>query len=245
MNTMNRSYQLFKKILVFNGSVLFAMTLQRLVLYLVVVRHWLFGAESPEVIQSFAVGIRFDLCVLGFMNIPVLFLMWWVCSNMMTKTDNKVFVFIRRWSLWIYFGVTTLVIHLLAMLDLMYFASNGHRWTYYDWEKSGLDFFFTTVQRWGALFTGGIIAFFLLLWVFRSLFVLFRIQMHTTDSASEKKSLAIEVLRGIVAPVFLVALAARGTLTAHHLGMEHSEVSHVQALNELALSPVWAFDKKF
>ena len=37
MNMLNRSSQVFKKLLFFNGSVLFSMTLQRLVLFLVVV----------------------------------------------------------------------------------------------------------------------------------------------------------------------------------------------------------------
>jgi hypothetical protein len=245
MQVMNRSYQIFKKLLVFNSSVLFAMSLQRLVLFLVVVRHWVFGISGSVLFESFLTGLRFDLCVLGFMNIPVLFLTWWICNDQMVHTQNPVLKALRKWSLWIYLGLITLIIHILAMLDLMYFATSGHRWTYYDWQEKGFDFFVTVATRWGSLFTGGIIAFFLLLWVFRSLFILFRVQIHTVDVPKEHQQFGIELLRGVLIPVFLVGLAARGTVTPHHLALEHAEVSQIQGLNQLALSPVWAFDKKF
>lgn len=245
MQFMNRSFQIFKKLLVFNSSVLFAMTLQRLVLFLVVVRHWTFGTSSSVLADVFVAGVRFDLCVLGFMNIPVIFLTWWICTDRMINTKNVVLKAIRKWSLWIYLGLTTLVIHVLAMLDLMYFATSGHRWTYFDWQESGLEFFSVVASRWGGLFTGGIIAFFLLLWIFRSLFILFRVQLHTVEVAKENQNFGIELLRGVILPLFLVALAARGTISAHHLNIEHSEISPIHGLNQLALSPAWAFDKKF
>jgi len=245
MNAMNRSSQIFKKLLVLNGSVLFAMTLQRLVLFLLVVRHWTFGVGGTPIIEAFVAGVRFDLCVLGFMNIPVLLIVWITCTDLMAQSQNPLLKAFRRWTLWLYFGVTTLIIHALAMLDLMFFASNGHRWTIYDYQDKGFDFFASTISRWGVAFSGGIIAFFLLLWVFRSLFILVRIQLHTVDSTEKKQSFGLELTRGVILPIFIVALAARGTWTPHHLNMEHAEVSQIQALNQLALSPVWAFDKKF
>jgi hypothetical protein len=46
-----------------------------------------------------------------------------------------------------------------------------------------------------------------------------------------------------VIPVLLVAGAARGTWTAHHLEKADSEISAWENVNELALNAVWAWDK--
>ncbi len=245
MQVLNRSYQIFQRLLLFNSSVLFAMSMQRLVLFLVVVRHWSFGAAPVTLAEVFVTGIRFDLCVLGFINIPALFITWWICTDKMIQAGNPILKVLRKWSLWGYLGVTTLIIHIVGMLDLMYFATSGHRWTYSDWQSSGFEFFGAVATRWGSLFTGSIIAIFLMLWVFRCIFILFRVQLHVLDLPEEQLRPLLLVVRGAIAPVFIVALAARGTISAHHLGMEHAEVSQVQSLNQLALSPLWAFDKKF
>ena len=84
-----------------------------------------------------------------------------------------------------------------------------------------------------------------MLWVFRCIFILFRVQLHVQDLLQGQLKPGTLVVRGAIAPIFITALAARGTVSAHHLGMEHAEVSQVQSLNQLALSPLWAFDKKF
>jgi hypothetical protein len=221
------------------------MSLQRLVVFLVVVRHWTFGASFSVLAEVFVTGLRFDLCVLGFMNIPVLFITWWISTDQVVKSQNPLLKALRKWVLWIYLGVATLAIHVLGMLDLMFFATSGHRWTYFDFQKSGFDFMLTVASKWGTTYTGGLVAFFLLLWVFRSVFILFRVQLHTVDFPKEQLNFGLELFRGVILPIFLVLLAARGTVAPHHLAMEHAEVSQNQWLNQLVLSPLWAFDKKF
>lgn len=246
MNVLNRSTQMFTKLMFFNGSVLFSMTLQRMVLFLVVVRHWLFGADGLTVAMSFINGARFDLCVLGFINIPVLFIVWGISTDFMVNTSNRFMQFLRRWILWIYLGVTTLTIHALGLLDMMFFAANNHRWTYYDWQASGFSFIEKVFNAWGALFTFGVVALFLMLWIFRCLFTLYKVQLHSVAAkGSTQKSLMALVVTGILIPFIVTALAARGTWTAHHINMEHSQISAIHALNQMTLSPVWAFDKKF
>lgn len=245
MQMLNRSFQIFAKLMVFNSSLIFAMSLQRLVLFLVVVRHWVFGTSGTVIGETFLAGLRFDVCVVAFLNIPALFIVWWLCSDVAIRSESSVVRALRKWSLWVYMGVASLLIHLMGMFDLMFFATSGHRWTMTDWNKQGFDFFVTVISKWGSLFTGGIIAFFLLLWVFRSVFILFRVQLHTVDVPPGQENLARDVFMGLILPIFIVALATRGTITAHHLGFEHAEVSQIQGLNQLALSPLWAFDKKF
>lgn len=247
MNALNRSTQLFTKLMFVNGSVLFSMSLQRLVLFLIVVRHWLFGADGLTIAMSFINGARFDLCVLGFINIPLLFIVWGLSTDYMNNTSNKFLQWIRRWIVWIYVAVTTLAIHLLGLFDLMFFAANSHRWTYYDWQESGFGFISKVVTAWGGLFTFGVIMLFIMLWLFRSIFTLYKVRMNEIDLAKLKyaSSMGALVATGVLIPLFITALAARGTWTAHHINIEHAQVSQIQALNQMTLSPVWAFDKKF
>jgi len=247
MNALNRSTQIFTKLMIVNGSVLFSMSLQRLVLFLVVVRHWLFGADGLTIAMSFINGARFDLCVLGFINLPVLFIVWGISTDAVVNSQNKFVQLFRRWILWIYFGVTTLIIHMLGLFDMMFFAANNHRWTYYDWQESGFSFFEKVASAWSGLFTFGVIMLFIMLWLFRSIFTLYKVQLGSVSLEHLKfsESKGALVATGLLIPLFIVALAARGTWTAHHIGMEHSQISAVQALNQMTLSPVWAFDKKF
>ncbi len=247
MNALNRSTQIFTKLMYVNGSVLFSMSLQRFVLFLIVVRHWLFGADGLTIAMGFINGARFDLCVLGFLNLPVLFIVWILSTDKVTNSTSKLVQLLRRWVLWIYFGVTTLIIHALGLFDLMFFTANRHRWTYYDWQDSGLSFVGEVASGWGGLFTFGVIMLFIVLWLFRSIFTLYKVQLNSVSLGKLKanESKAALVATGFLLPLFITALAARGTWTAHHINIEHSEISGVQALNQMTLSPVWAFDKKF
>ncbi|MGZ3744623.1 MAG: hypothetical protein ACXWRE_00875 [Pseudobdellovibrionaceae bacterium] len=254
MDILNRSSQLFIKLMAFSASVLFSMSLQRLVLFTLVVRHWIFGADGLTIATSFMNGLRFDLCVLGFINIPVLFFTWIISSEFMVKTSSKVLQFGRQWLLWIYLSVVTLLIHLLGFFDLMFFAANSHRWTYYDWQESGLSFVGQVMNLWGGIFTFAVSFLFLTLWISRCIFTLYKLGLQGNRSgqplsppASKKfgdSKLAL-LTSGLVLPLLIVALAARGTWTAHHINIEHAEISQIQALNQMTLSPIWAFDKKF
>lgn len=245
-NVLHRAAQIFKKLLLFNGSVLLAMSLQRLVLFLLVVRHWLFGTSGAVIGQVFFTGVRFDLCVLGFLNIPVLWIVWAICTDRLIRSENPLVQSVRKWILWFYLGLATLLVHLMGLFDLFFFANTGHRWTYEDWQTQGFDFVMKTITRWGWLFSVGVIAVFLLLWVFRCLSALYKVQLHTGPMGDDERvSPVLLWLTGALLPIVVVASAARGTWTAHHLAFEHAQVSQIGPLNQLALSPLWAFDKKF
>lgn len=246
INLLGRSGQIFRKLFVFNASVLLAMTLQRVVLFLLVVRHWIFGADSATLGRAFWIGARFDLCVLGFLSIPALFIVWLISSEaMVTATQPAVQAF-RRWILWGYLAVTTLIIHVVGILDLFFFANNGHRLTLTDLHVQGFGFLAKTSERWGWIFTAGVVLVFILLWVFRCLFALYRVQLHTLPvmEGARVSKLWFWIL-GAILPVVVVASAARGTWTAQHLRLEDAKFSQILSLNQLSLSPLWAIDKKF
>jgi hypothetical protein len=246
MNALDRSSQIFIKLMIFNGSVLFSMSLQRLVLFLIVVRHWIFGADGLTIASSFINGARFDLCVLGFINIPVLFITWAISSDFFVNTSSKSLQFLRKWILGIYLGLATLAIHVLGLFDMMFFAANSHRWTNYDWHESGFSFFSKVSSAWGGLFTFGVICMFLILWISRCVFTLYKLYFQgQPENGRLGKSRVVLLMTGFLLPIFILASAARGTWTPHHLNIEHSEVSQIQALNQMTLSPIWAFDKKF
>ncbi|MNT91983.1 hypothetical protein D3C72_2331740 [compost metagenome] len=63
------------------------------------------------------------------------------------------------------------------------------------------------------------------------------------DEFSPRKGNKFEIFIRLIFPFVLIVLAARGTVEAHHLGMEHSVVSSVSSINEMALNPLWCFDK--
>lgn len=247
MNALERSSHTFKKLLIFNASLLVALSLQRLVLFFVVVRYWLFGVDSDAIAASFFAGFRFDLCVVGFLNIPVLFMIWILSISRIQNSSSAFLQSFRRWGLGLYLGMVTFLLHFMGMLDMMYFAANGRRWTYYDLQESGLSFIFQVTEKWGGLFTSAVILFFITLWFFRCLLYLYRLRLHTfSDEVLESRpSLWRSVLFGVILPFLVVASAARGTWTAHHINIEHAQVSQNPALVQMALSPVWAFDKKF
>jgi hypothetical protein len=246
MNLLSRSDQIFRKLLSFNVSVLLAMSLQRLVLFLLVVRHWIFGSDGTVIGNAFLTGARFDLCVLGFLSIPALCIVWLICTDTLIHSKNPAVQSLRKWILWFYLGAVTLVIHVLGLLDLLYFANTGHRWTFADWQGHGLGFIAKTSERWGWIFTLGVVAVFILLWVVRCLFALYKVQLHTAPIPEGTTPSRIKLwCLGAILPVLVVAFAARGTWTPHHLERQDAQISPIASLNQLALSPLWIFDKTF
>lgn len=63
------------------------------------------------------------------------------------------------------------------------------------------------------------------------------------DWASPLRPKTLEKSLRVLLPAVLIALAARGTISAHHLRYEDSQVSFTEAINEMALNAPWCFDK--
>lgn len=217
------------------------MTLNRFLLYRTGIR-WFEGVSNSEVLTAFFMGLRFDLLVLGFVMLPVVpfsFLLRW------PRSPGGVALVGLRW----YLGFAWTVIVLLGVIGHLFFVLKGRQFTWWDMgflsEQQPLIFGFL-------MSTSGILVSLIALcelsigwrelgrWTSR---VRRAREALEGDSVSVKVSWGETALRTL-GPWLLVGLAARGTVTPHHLEKQHSDVSSSPALNQLVLNPVWSFDKK-
>lgn len=189
-----------------------------------------------EVYMTFLTGFRFDLLVMGFFLIPpvllhvlqAFFISW-------TKWDQVIFKS--------YFSALWVFSILLNWIDFFTFAKTQSRarWDdYIDFLNSSL----VDQVASQANYTFAIYSAALLLMLFLGLYVIRGLQFgEWRDLYSPHKGKLSEIIWRMIIPLFLVALASRGTLEEVHLEYRHSLISNENGLNELALNPMWCLDK--
>lgn len=190
--------------------------------------------EEGDLAKVFFTGLRFDLLVLGFFLIPV------VLIGTGVALAGRGFERMTSLSLRYLVGAWTMTC-VLAAVDLLFFAVTDRRLTLVDWRANS-EFF---GQAWRVQGPGTallVIAIVICTWVIGGREIL---------SAGDRRGVPSKTRRGpawrmlqILGPLVLVALMARGTVTAHHLERQHSQISNHQVVNELALNAVWCFDKE-
>lgn len=228
--------KLFWKFVVLALTSVFFMTLFRANLYFISIFHATPDAVAVEIFQAFFAGIRFDLLIYGFVLIPVVFLL--LLQAVAEKWPGFVFVFYR-----LYFGAVWLIICAMNFVDFFFFTKFGRHMRsadYQQWQPDSL------LTQWHALQPNQA-------WIFLSITCLLLILGLMLvkalkfgiwkDEFSPDTGSAFEISWRIVLPFVLVALAARGTVEAHHLELAHSVVSDNTVINEMALNAVWCFDK--
>lgn len=179
---------------------------------------------------AFFAGFRFDLLVLGFAWIPVVTLTW-------------------LWALWwsprkllflfkIYFVVLVLLLFDLAWLDLFWTAVTSFRLNHeffladskaildQGWKLLGAS------RSWISTLGMGFSSLALVL-------MIHSVKWKSTYTATPKALLILKMFLSF----FLVASAARGTWTAHHLNIEHAQVSSQPLVNQIPLNAAWNLDK--
>lgn len=179
-------------------------------------------------------GFRFDLLVWGFFWIPI-FVLFWPTFLLFSKSKFYVrwaFEFIR-----FYFGLIVSFVAVLSILDFDFFSRNLERITYFDWRLQGTNISWNQpMLSFGAFTVIGYLAI---------LFLVFFFEVDKSKAKQSKISSFFErrMYLFCLLQFLLIALAARGTLTPHHLNIEHSLVSADPVLNELVLNSVWNWDK--
>lgn len=191
--------------------------------------------QSISVIfKIFFQGFRFDLLVWGFFWIPIFFVIWisyWIFAN-----HKKYLTYLAELGR-IYFSVLSALLAMIYFLDYFHFERNLDRITYFDWRLQG----FVASFSWSAVFFvtllfGGLLAIeYIMLLKGRPFFRNFELKINNW---SRGKKIGVIFLQFL-----MIALAARGTVTAHHLNIEHSFISNNSTTNELVLNPVWNWDK--
>jgi hypothetical protein len=212
------------------------MSLFRVNLYFLSVFHATPDAVFVEVGQSFLAGLRFDILIFGFLMIPIYFLL-------------MIGAFTEKWPAGVltgykvYLGIAWLVICLLTFVDFFHFAKFGTRMRFADYTSWN---FSVLLEQMQAMQRHQILIFSVITLMLLSLGYMLTMSLkfgEWKDEFSPIPGSKWEITWRVLFPLLIVFLAARGTVDAHHLGLEHSEVSSMKAINEMALNPVWCFDK--
>ena len=230
------SSKVFFKLALLGITMVFFMTLFRANLFFLSVVHAVQNLEWIEVWHSFLAGARFDLLVVGFIMAPVTLLV--LLQAFFEKWPSWMFMLYRIYlaGFWIAICATT-------YMDFFFFARAGKRMRfneYMNWNMDTLRAQMSTMQNNTELIFSIITVLLLIL----GLSLVFGLKFgQWKDEYSPRKGGFFEVVLRVLLPIILVALAARGTVEAHHLALEHSEVSNNTAINEMALNAPWCFDK--
>ncbi len=228
MNRGSEALQLFKSFLKPTLLILLWMSGLRLLLFWTIFQppiDW-----HPEIPAAFAAGVRFDLLVLGFFWIPVILFTWAAC---LFVSPRKTFFF---WKM--YFAVVVLIIFDLSWLDFFWSAQHMSRINH--------EFFFQ--GAWVMIDQGWQIVGHGLAWLVTALMALTALALiWVLHKLPMKKDYSLPGPWKIAWQSFvvflLVASAARGTWTPHHLNIEHAQVSDSDLVNQLPLNAVWNLDK--
>ncbi len=212
------------------------MSLFRLNLYFLSVFHATPDAAFVEIAQSFLAGMRFDVLVFGFVSVPVFFLV--LAQAITEKWPRGMFGFYK-----LYYALIWSAICMLIFVDFFYFAKFGSRMRFNDYLAWTPDVFLDQFRSLPPNQS----------WVFCVITVLLLGLGYMLikslkfgdwkDEYSPHAGSKLEIVFRILIPLVIIALAARGTVEAQHLRLEHSEVSLDRVINEMALNAVWCFDK--
>lgn len=230
------SSKVFVKLLKLALAMIFFMSLFRLNLFFLNVYYVLPDLNPGEIIQSFIAGIRFDILIFGFFFIPVYLLL--LIQAAFEKWPRGLYFVYKT-----YFGLIWILICALTYVDFFFFVHHGKRMRFAEYEGWNLDTLFEQAK---ALQTHQVIVFTVVTVVLLVLGHMLIKSMNFgdwKDEYSPHPARRGEVVLRVLLPLVLIFLAARGTVTPHHLNLEHSEVSNSKALNEMALNPIWCFDK--
>jgi hypothetical protein len=207
-------------------------------IWMMVLRLLIFGAVYQAKIQNgsdlpaalFA-GFRFDLCVMGFFWIPIVVVTW---ASTFFIHPRKLFFF---WKLYFVLGI--LIIFDLSWMDLFwsmvsnvrlnaqFFQADSRIILDQGWHLLG------PAKAWICTLGMGFSSLGLVLW-------LYGLKLAKNYDLPSKGKLALQV----VGSLLLVAFSARGTLTPHHIGIEHAQVSTDPLVNQIPLNAVWNLDKE-
>lgn len=184
-----------------------------------------------DVAKAFFAGFRFDLLVLGFLWIPLFFIFWiFYFSDFLPRVQN----FLKA-----YFVIIVISLGFISIYDYAWFDIYKIRMTATSFNEAGFWSFIESFLKISQLSAMALILAPMVVLIF---FILTQ-KLVTSKSSKLRPHKRILEFPQVLLSFLLIASAARGTWTAHHLNIEHAQVSELAILNQLALSPVWNLDK--
>lgn len=230
------STKVLVKLMKLSIAMIFFMTLFRLNLFMLSGFAKVEETSLWEVVQTFIVGVRFDILVFGFLFIPVILVL-------------LLQAFFEKWPRWIYlfyktyFGLMWIVICLLTYADFFFYSLHGKRMRFAEYTSWNFEVLW---EQWQKLPWNQTVIFTV---ITAALLVLAHMLIRSLnfgdwkDEYSPHPAKKGEVALRIIVPLLVILLMARGTVEPHHLALEHAQISYNEALNEMGLNAVWCFDK--
>ncbi|MBK7960209.1 MAG: hypothetical protein IPK04_02680 [Bdellovibrionales bacterium] len=243
-----RVFELFFIYLGYSGYVLFGFSVQRL-LNLLMIEEEVYLISWGKLFELFWMGARFDLVVIGFIGLPcIAFSLLFEIFGIWLEKD--------LWWTKTYLLLTWVFASIIGFLDLGFFALNHRHLQWSDHQRfayfEGMDYLLNLLP-WTTLILGFVAWIGVCIFIYKSIRGLCLVRLSRRFSDIRKllarllgsrceKFCSYRIVR-ILFPLMTVAFFARGTLSAHHLELQHSEISDHPVLNELVLNPIWTMDK--
>jgi hypothetical protein len=204
------------------------MTLIRYLFYFLTREKFEF-VDWGTLLNAFFTGIRFDLLVLGFLLIPIVTLFAMICLSPLTDFTLKKIIKT-------YLSVVWVIIVTSSFISLPFYIMKERHFRY------GLDkniFIWPLVD----ITTFALMAGIFILILLAGLKTVWKRNIRGKSVFWSRFPSILQVLLNFLIPLLVVALAARGTVSPHHLEKAHSEISPWPHVNELVLNSVWCIDK--
>lgn len=226
-------FHFFSKSLMLLGSLLLLFLFFRIYLYY----NLVFSNDSfdfYQIFQMFWWGFRFDLCVVGFLTLP-LFLIFLLSLMGPTKSVQKYLFRVGYGYLIVVFVITFAIYYFNLPFIIKNSGFGIPYWMRWQDYQSMYDFSIYP-SYWHFDYVSEVQVYHVLLVVIFSL--LSSLVLLSPPSIRIKNTRT-----SLLVYVVLIALMARGKLGQHHIRFEDSRFSKNNTLNELSLNPLWLIDK--
>lgn len=234
--------------------VLLSMTLQR-ALNFFLLKESLVTTNYVSKLIVYGQGLRFDLLILGFIMMPSYILIMSldlgpIRERLMKRQLDPEKIAAR---VLLYYSSLFLILNaILSWIDTCFFQRNLRHLRWFDFTQSGLSILWTAVSDYFQ--TNDLTTAWLMSLVSLAFLIYFLAQMKLSLVSLRKQKIIFlnrylserifpKKWMQILASVLLVLTMARGTWTAHHLELRHSQIFREQTLNELILNMAWTINK--
>ena len=187
-----------------------------------------------QTFQMFWWGLRFDLCVIGFLLLPV-FLIFLLSLFVFQKWGQKYLFYLGYGYLIAVFAMTFMVYYFNLPFIIKNSAFGIPYWMRWQDYQSMYDLSIYP-SYWHFDYVSEVQIYHVILVVIFSL--LSSLVLVTPPNIKIKNSAT-----SLFVYVLIMALMARGKLGQHHIRFEDSRFSKSNTLNELSLNPLWLIDK--
>jgi len=222
--------QVFIKLISLNLAFLFLMSVYRLVFFLYYGKGIDFSGLGPDIFKAFYMGVRYDLAVISYVNMPVVLSF----IIIMFAAENY-----KKWFSVIKYYYTAFIGALLVLLCIdfgfySYFQNHLNILVFGFFEDDTAALISTFYENYNLFL---ILAGFILIFVL--IFFLSKYILKVNDAANKMpKSITAKIAISVII-VLLNFITARGSFGIFPLGVDNAEVSSNTFINKTAINCVY------